>query len=131
MNLRNLFLVSALVLVIGGAGYLLVPETITASGGADLTPYGVYLTRLFGAANLAFGLLSFLVSGLAHSPARQAVVTTFFILHLLNLVLNVAAQLGGVANSMGWVDVAVSLLFALAFGYFRFIRPEESAPPGN
>lgn len=134
MNLRNLFLVTAVLLVIGGLGWLLAPEATAAGFGVDLTSYGAYgayLVRALGANAIAFGILAYLVSGMAHSPARQAVVTSFFVLQLLSLIVNLLAVLGGVVpGAAGWFGVALNLLFALAFGYFRFIRPEASMTPG-
>lgn len=130
MNLRNLLHVHGVMLVVIGVAVLMMPETRTAAAGADVTPYVTYNTRLSGSGAIAFGVLSYLVSGMAHSPTRQAVVTAFFILHSLSLTVNVVAQRSGVVNATGWLNIGLGLLFTLAFGYFRFIRPEVSMTPG-
>jgi hypothetical protein len=41
--------------------------------------------------------------------------------------VHLLAVLGGVIPSgAGWFGVVFSLVFVLAFGYFRFVRPEEA-----
>jgi hypothetical protein len=41
--------------------------------------------------------------------------------------VNLLAVLGGVVpGGTGWFGVALNILFGLAFGYFRFLRPEAS-----
>jgi hypothetical protein len=67
---------------------------------------------------------------LAQWPARQAVVTFFVVEQVLSGIVSLLAVLGGVLPSpAGWMSVAFNLVFALAFGYFRFVRPEGYAAP--
>ena len=131
MNLRNLFRVSGILVLITGLIWLVAPKATGASYGIDLDPYAAYYLQLIGTFNIALAILFFLVSGLAPSPARRAVVTFFFVQQVLSLFVNLIATLGGVIpGSTGWVGVAFNLVFALAFGYFRFIRPEPNVTPG-
>jgi hypothetical protein len=124
MNLRNLFRVSAVILILLGLGLLFVPQSATV---VDLDPYGLYFVQLLGASNIAIAVLLFLVSGLTNSPARQAVVTAMIVHHLLWAIVNLLSVLGGVIpSSAGWFGVVEHLVFTLAFGYFRFVRPEEA-----
>lgn len=130
MNLRNLFRVSGILVLITGLMWLVAPKATGASYGIDLDPYAAYYLQLIGTFNIALAILFFLVSGLAHSPVRQAVVTFFFVQQVLSLFVNLIATLGGVlSGSAGWFGVVLNLVFALAFGYFRFIRPEASLTP--
>ncbi len=124
MNLRNLFRVSAVISILTGLGALFAPQ---AASVVDLDPYGLYLVQELGASNIAIAVLLFLVSGMESSPARQAVVTAVILQWLLNAIVSLLAVLGGVIpSSTGWVDVVLHLVFVLAFGYFRFVRPEEA-----
>ena len=131
MNLRNLFRVTAVLTIISGLFWLLAPEAMAASYGLNLDPYGAYLVRIIGTFNTALAILAFLASRIAHSPARQAIVTAFLVQQALSLFVNLIATLGGVLpGSAGWTAVTFNFLFVLAFGYFRFIRPEEAMTPG-
>ena len=124
MNLRNLFRVSAVILILVGLGSLFVPQSASV---VDLDPYGLYLVQELGATNLAIAVLLFLVSGMETSPARQAVVTAMIVHQLLSGIVSLLSVLGGVMpSSAGWLDVVLHLVFVLAFAYFRFVRPEEA-----
>jgi len=124
MNLRNLFRVSAVIVILTGLGFLFAPQ---AASVVDLDPYGLYFVQLIGAGNIAIAVLLFLVSGMESSPARQAVVTAVILQGLLNAIVNLLAVLGGsIPSGAGWFGVVFNFMFALAFGYFRFIRPEAA-----
>jgi len=124
MNLRNLFRVSAVISILSGLGFLFAPQ---AASVVDLDPYGLYAVQQIGAKNIAIAVLLFLVSGMESSPARQAVVTAMIVQQFVEGVLNLVAVLEGVTPSgAGWIGVVLSLVFVLAFGYFRFVRPEEA-----
>jgi hypothetical protein len=130
MNLRNLFRVSSVFFLVFGFVWLVAPKAMPASYGLDIDSYAAYLLQVLGAINVATAVLCFLVSGVAHSPARQAVVTFFVVEQVLSGIVSLLAVLGGVLSSpAGWMSVAFNLVFALAFGYFRFVRPEAYATP--
>ena len=125
MNPKNLFRVLAVLLILGGLGWLVAPQASTTVG--DLDPYGLYVTQQLGASTVALAVLFFLVSGMAPSPARQAVVTAAFLHQLASGIVNLFAVLGGaVPAGLGWFGVGFSFVMALAFAYFRFIRPETA-----
>lgn len=124
MNLRNLFRVYAAIVILSGLGFLFMPQAATAE---DLSSFGLYTAQQLGAINLAFGILLFLVSGMAPSSARQAALTAAIVHQLVTGIVHITAVLGGVVPSgAGWFGVGFSLVFVLAFGYFGFIRPEPN-----
>jgi hypothetical protein len=125
MNLRNLFRVIAVILMLGGLAWLVAPQAGTTVG--DLDPYGLYIVQQLGASTVALAVLFFLVSGMAPSPARQAAVTAVIVQQLLSGIVNLLAVLGGaIPSGAGWFGVVFSLVLVLAFGYFRFVQPEEA-----
>lgn len=131
MNLRNLFRVSAAFGLIIGLAWLVAPRAMPASYGIDLDPYAAYYLQQLGVLNVAMAILFFLVSGMAHSPARRAVVIFFLVNQVLSAIVSLLAVLrGDLPGSVGWSSVAFNVLFALAFGYFGFVRSEASLSPG-
>lgn len=131
MNLRNLFRISSVLFLLVGLFWLVAPKAMPAAYGLDIDSYTAYFLQQLGAINVATAVLFFLVSGLAHSPARQAVVTFFVVEQVLSGIVSLIAVLGGALSSQaGWISVAFNLVFALAFGYFRFVRPEATVTPG-
>ena len=125
MNLRNLFRVSAILLILSGLGWLFAPQATSTV--EELDSYGLYIIQQLGVSTVALAVLLFLVSGMAHSPARQAAVTAVIVQQLLSGIVNLLAVIGGaIPSGAGWFGVAFNLVFVLAFGYFRFVRPEEA-----
>jgi hypothetical protein len=113
-----------------GLVWLVAPKAMPAAYGLDIDSYTAYFLQQLGAINVATAVLCFLVSGLAHSPARQAVVTFFVVEQVLSGIVSLIAVLGGALSSQaGWISVAFNLVFALAFGYFRFVRREATVTP--
>ena len=130
MNLRNLFRVSAALFLIFGLIWLVAPKAMPASMGLNIDSYTAYYLQQLGAINVATAVLCFLVSGLDPSRARQAVVTFLFVEQVLSGIVSLLAVLGGVIPAgTGWFGVVLNFALALAFGYFRFVRPEESLTP--
>jgi hypothetical protein len=130
MNLRNLFRVSGVLFLFFGVSWLVAPKAMPAAYGVDIDSYTAFFLQQLGAINVASAVLCFLVSGMTHSPARQAVVTFFFVEQVLAGIVSLLGALSGAVPSPGsWISVASNLVFALAFGYFRFIRPEGSVTP--
>lgn len=130
MNLRNLFRISGVLFFLVGVSWLLAPKAMPAAFGLDIDSYTAYFLQQLGAINVASAVLCFLVSGMSHSPARQAVVTFFFVEQVLaGIVSLLGAYSGAVPSPGGWISVASNLIFALAFGYFGFIRKEAAAAP--
>jgi hypothetical protein len=131
MNLRNLFRFVAVMSMIGGLVWLLAPKAMPATYGMEIDAYTAFLFQQLGAINIAQAVLYFLVSGTAQSPARQAVVTFAIVQQGLSGILYIPAMLNGVLpTSAALFGVAFSLVLLLAFGYFRFVRPEASVTPG-
>jgi hypothetical protein len=98
----------------------------------DLDPYGAYFLQQLGATNVAIGVLFLLVSAMATSPAGQAVATFMVVLQVLSLLVTLIAILNNaIPEAANWVTVALNLVFALAFAYFRFARPAANMVPGT
>jgi len=110
--------------MLAALGFLFAPQ---ATSTMDLDPYGLYAVQQIGASNLAIAVLLFLVSGMESLPARQAGATTVIVMQLASGIVHLLAVLGGsIPSGAGWFGVVVSLVFVLAFSYFRFIRPETA-----
>jgi hypothetical protein len=106
------------------------PNAFSGLSGIDLDAYAAYFYQILGAYNVATAVLFFLVSGMAPSPARQAVVTFFIVVQVLSGVVSLFALLNGaLPAAAGLTTVATNIIFALAFAYFRFIRTEEAITP--
>ena len=137
MKLSVLMVVNAIVAVVFGLGFVLAPGQAASlySPEAGVPEVGAVLelvAQLFGTALLAFAVLTWVARNAPDSEARQAILLALFVGDAVGFVVSLIAQLGGVVNALGWSTVAIYLLLAIGFGYFRFMaRSASSQAQGN
>jgi hypothetical protein len=131
MKASYLFILNAVIALIFGLAFVLIPEQTTTLYGVDLGEGGIFIGRLFGAALLAFAVVTWLVRNAADSPERQAIILGLFVGDVVGFVASLLAQLAGVSNALGWSTVAIYLILAVGFGYLRFIGEPGPAEPAS
>ncbi len=125
MKLSTLLTINAIVAILFGLGFLLIPDTLLSWYGVDLPVAGIFISRLLGAAFVAFATVSWEVrtaDSAADSSAVRAILLSFFIGDILGALISLIYQVDGVANALGWTTVAIYLLLGLGFGYFSLRR---------
>ena len=125
MKLSTLLTINAIVAVLFGLVFLLIPATAMSWYGIQLSDAGLFTARLFGAALLNFAIISWLVRGSAGSEVVRSIALSFSIGDLIGFIVSLIYQLQGVANSLGWSTVVIYLLLGLAFGYLYLTNPGE------
>jgi len=125
MNLRNLFILSAVVGLVFGLGFLIFPDQLLQLYGVELSEAGLYVGRLMGAVFIGVGVITWQARYSNDSLARRAIVAGLFIDFLLGLVVSVMMMFSGLVIALGWSTVIIYLFFTLGYGYFQFIKREE------
>ena len=127
MKLCNLMATKAVIVVVFGIGFILMPTTIMAFYGLPLNPDGAVMTQLFGASFILLGILLWFAKNAPSSDvALRAIVLAVTVGDAIGFIVALLAQLSGMMNALGWVTVALYLLLALGFGYFQFVKPATS-----
>ena len=126
MKLSALMIINAIVAVVFGLGFLIVPGLLMAHYGIMADASLEYVGQLFGAALLAFGVLTWSARNAADSDARQAILLALFVGDGIGFIVALIGQLGGVVNAVGWSTVVIYLLLALGFGYCRFGATQQT-----
>ena len=126
MKLGTLFTINAIVAILFGLAFVLMPATLSSYYGITLSPGGLYIAQLFGTALLGFAVLTWSSRNAGESDARQAIVLALFISDTVALVVSLLAQFAGTANALGWSTIIIYLLLALGFAYFQFMKPSSS-----
>lgn len=127
MKLSNLMIIKAVIVVVFGVGFVLMPATVMSFYGVTLNPGGAFMTQLFGAAFILLGILLWFARNAPSSDvALRAIVLAVVVGDVIGFIVALLAQLSGVTNALGWVTVALYLLLALGFGYFQFVKPATS-----
>ena len=120
--MKTLFIITLIIELLYGIGFIAMPGTILGIFGVSLIDFGTSLTRLFGSALLGFVVLLWFGIKSAHSETDRVVLATMFTYTLLSTVILLFAQLAGHMNVMGWMPVVMHFIFMIAFGLFLFRR---------
>ena len=127
MKLCNLMATKAVIVVVFGIGFILMPTTLMSFYGLTLNPGGAVMTQLFGASFILLGILLWFAKNAPRSEvALRAIVLAVTVGDAIGFIVALLAQLSGMMNAFGWVTVALYLLLALGFGYFQFVKPATS-----
>lgn len=125
MNLRNLFILTAVVGLVFGLGFLIFPDQLLQLYDVQLSEAGLYISRLIGTVFIGVGIITWQARYSNDSAARRAIVTGLFIDFLLGLVVSIMMMVSDVVNALGWSTVIIYLFFTLGYGYFQFIKRED------
>ena len=124
MKLKTLFILHSIVALVNGGGCILAPEGYPGLFGISVTsPDARLMTQLFGAGLLTYCCVAWLARDSDDSAARRAIVLGFFITLTIGFILSLVGKLSGVGGALAWLVVGLYLVFALGYGYFRFVKP--------
>lgn len=123
MTLRNLLTVDSVLSLVFGLAFVLVPVPLSSVYGLALNAGGVFIGQLFGAALVGYAVLDWLGRDVTDSKGRQAIALGNLAGNIIAFVFTLLFQLGGGMNQLGWSNVAIFLLLALAYAYFQFVKP--------
>jgi hypothetical protein len=125
MRFDTLLATAGTVSLIFGLGFLFAPSGVLGQYGVVTDQAGLIMTQFFGAALVQLGLTYFLVRGLGETMIPRLALAGC-VGELVGLWIAVRAQVAGTVNTLGWLSIAIYLLFALAFARFAFARPAEA-----
>ena len=118
MKLKTWMTVKAIVCIVFGLGFVILPSFVMNLYDVNLGEGGVYMTRLLGQAFILLSLLLWLVRSTEETATRRAFALAVFVGDLIGFIITLQGQLAGSVNALGWVTVIIYLVLALGFGYF-------------
>src|SRR5687768_10619426 len=116
MDLSLLLAIQAVVFVIVGTAFLLIPHQYAAPFGMRLDEGSVFFARLVGSAYLAIAVLDWLTREDLVAN-MDAVILCNLIVNALPGVLHLRAVLTGLHNRLGWGPVVLIAALTLAWAY--------------
>ncbi len=125
MKLGNFLTVKAIITLVFGIAFVLVPAALMSLYGVTLDPVGILLARLLGACLVGIGLICWFDKS-ADRNVLQNITLALFIGDTVGFIGALLAQFSGVLNALGWANVAIWLFLALGLGYFRFLKASDS-----
>ena len=125
MKLSNLLAVAAVIGAVFGVGFVVASGPVLAIYGITLDKAGTLVAQLFGALLIGLATLNWFARNVTEPEARQAVVLGNLVGDVVGFVVILIGQLSGIANAVGWSNVAIYLLLALGFAYVQFMQPRD------
>jgi len=126
MNLKTLLVFNAIVALVYGVGFVLVPATVLTLYGATVSPSANLVGQLFGVTLIGIGLICWLARNVTDPGAQRAIVLAQLIATVIGVIVAVMGTISGVMNAVGWSAVVIYLLLALGYAYFQFAKPSAS-----
>ena len=124
MKLSIWMAAKAVVCIVFGIGFVLMPQFLGSIYAMSLDPGGALIARLFGAAFIFEAIVLWFARNAAGSDAAvRAIVLGVVVSNAIGFVVTLLATLAGVWNVLGWSAVVLYLVFGLAFAYFLFSKP--------
>jgi hypothetical protein len=124
MKLPSLLSIVGVVAILFGIGFVVAPAEVLAQYGVTADRYTVFMSRLFGATLIQFGVLSWLARNIVDSLGRRAIVLSGLIAMVIGFGVSLQGMMNAIANALGWSTVVIYALFTIGFGYFQF-RPKS------
>ncbi|HCC78021.1 MAG TPA: hypothetical protein DEP80_00230 [Anaerolineae bacterium] len=121
MKLGTFMSISAVVGLLFGLAFILMPVQTMSMYGVALDVSGQYLARYLGSAFLGIAaILWFARNVMPKDEAMKAIIMGGFIMSATGFIASVFDALYGVGNSLVWSTVVIYFLLAAGFGYFQF-----------
>jgi hypothetical protein len=122
MKLKTLFTIYALVGIIFGLAFLLVPDQAISSYGESLGDPGRNVTRYLGATFIGLSILAWTVRNETKGQGLWSIVLGFFVASAIGLVVSIFDVMDAEGNVLDWLTVVLYLFYTISFGYHQFIK---------
>jgi hypothetical protein len=122
MTVKTFFTIIAVLAVVHGVGFALIPEQVAASYGMASSAATLLMARLFGAALVGLGLIFWLARDGSPETMRSVFIATI-VGNTVGLIVVVMGTVAGTLNAMGWVAALIYLFGAVGSGYFVMAPP--------
>jgi hypothetical protein len=122
VKLNNLLVVAAVIGAVFGVAFVVASGPLLAIYGITLDKAGTLVAQLFGALLIGLAALNWFARNVTDPDARQAVVLGNLVGDVVGFVVILLGQLAGIANGLGWSNVAIYLVLALGFAYVQLMQ---------
>ena len=126
MKIGTLLSINAVIAMIFGIGFTFAPAMTLAPYGVELSAAGLHVARLFGAALVGYGIITWLLRA-ADAGAQRSVAIALTVADALGTLISAWGVLSGITNALGWTTVAVYGLLCAGFA-MHLLRKPAAAP---
>jgi hypothetical protein len=131
MNYRIMFILNAIVVVLFGAFFLILPQTALALFGTEVYVSNLFLARFFGGAMLMSGIFIWFLKDAFDQKTQKTLGITLLAGSVGGFVLSLIGMTSaGVIRSNGWILLVITVVFSLGYAFLLFLQPQMAATGG-
>lgn len=123
MSYRIMFVITAVVTILLGLAFLIVPSIVIEQFGVDDYASTRMVAQFFGTALLALGVVLWFAKDAADDSSQRGMGIGVLIGAAAGLIVTIIATVGGTLRSLGWIAILLYLLVGLGFAYLVFLQP--------
>jgi len=126
MNYRIMFVLNALVAVVFGLGFFIVPARVLNLFGTETFVATVLVARFFGTAMLALGLLLWFAKDITDASVQKGMGIALLVGAVAGLIVTLIGSFASnaVIRANGWLAIVLYVLFGLGYAYLVFLKRE-------
>lgn len=124
MTAKTFFAIIAVLALVHGVGFVLVPEQVAASYGIATSAATLLMARLFGAALVGLALIFWFARDGSTESVRGVFIATI-VGNTAGLIAVVMGTTAGTLNALGWVAALIYLFGAAGSAYFMMARSPQ------
>jgi len=125
--IKRLFIAQAIVDVLFGVPLIFFSPVLLSIYGLSTDRVGTYLGEFLGVAFLALAWISWSARDLPDSEPRRFIVRAGLLAGVIGTLVNVNFELQPDATPLGWINVAITLVLAIGWGYAAYQSMEGVA----
>jgi hypothetical protein len=126
MKLKYWMIAKAIVVLIFGVGFVLIPEVLASIYGMAFDPVATLMARLFGGGFIFEAIVLWFARNTDRDDvACRGIMLGVVVSNLIGFIVCLLATLAGTWNALGWLSVALYLVFGAVFAYFFFTKQKK------
>jgi hypothetical protein len=124
MSYKLMFILNAIVAILFGVAFLVMPETALAQFRTETYAATVLVTRFYGAALLTIGFVLWFAKDVAGESGQKGMGIVLLASAVIGFVLTVMGTVGSraVIRANGWIVMVIYILLALGYAYLLFMK---------
>ena len=122
MNYKLMFVLTAIVSLAFGIGYLVVPGMVLGFFGTETTIPVQIVTRFFGSALFALGLVLWSAKDIADANVQKNFGYGLLVSTVIGLILAIYGSTS-VIRTNSWIPILIYFLLGLGYAFMLFLRP--------
>lgn len=120
MKLSTYLTISAVISILFGLMFLLIPEQSVSGFGMSITPGVIAFARAMGSMLLGLGVINWLARKESMSPSLRGILWGNLIIQGIQAILNLFDISSGVVGSSAWGGEVIHIVLAAGFAYYLF-----------